>query len=508
MSRKITFGKLGRQGRLGNQLWQIAGTWGLAKKHGMEFRLPPWKYERYFNPVFSKGSFRGVKLNERHFHHHDWNIPSRGDLEITGYLQSARYWEDYGCPLKMRAGFIRNTREKHRALLSRRCIGLQIRRGDYVNNPNYTQLTMGWFISALQKHFPDWSKCNIVIFSNDMDYCRAHFSCLDNVHFTNGLSDIESLGLMSQMQGMIISNSSFGWWGAYFAEQNFGAKVVRPSRHVEGKLAEKSDIKDLYPYRWAVHDVDSKIDLMDCTFTIPVSYDHTDREENLKLCLKSLGRDFVTNVLIQEQSGRLMKFEGFRGFKNVVAVLHFKDQKFHRTKMLNQMARHAQTELVANWDADVLTPPMQILLSAIALREDKQMVFPYDGRFARIPRKPWMKRINETDIGVVGKTLFAGMTEGFISVGGAVMFRRKDFLAYGGENEKFISYGAEDCERVERFGKLGFKTDRIKGPLFHIDHYVGVNSCNKNPFFAANEREYKRICGMSKEQLKKEFFVG
>lgn len=509
MSRNITFSRLGKYGRLGNQCFQVAGTWGLARKHGLEFKLPRWKYSKYFNPVFSDGSTGGIRLDEKHFHHHGWAIPPRGDIDVTGYLQSEKYWSEYGCPLKLRAGFVRSIRIKNQQLLSKKCIGIQIRRGDYVNNPNYTQLSIGWFVSALQKHFPEWRSCNLVIFSDDVDYCQTHFGCLDNAHFTSELNDIECIGLMSQMQGMIISNSSFGWWGAFFAEQNYGAKIVRPSRHVEGKLAAKSDIKDLYPMRWAVHDVGSKIDLTDCTFTIPVSYDHPDREENLSLCLNALKRDFHTKVLIQEQSWNKLKFEHFRKHdENVIGFLHLHDQKFHRTKMLNQMARHATTDIVANWDADVLIPPVQILMAVMALRDGMQMVFPYDGRFARVPRKPWLKRIRDTDIGIVGKTVFAGMTERFASVGGAVMFRRADFLAHGGENERFISYGPEDVERAERFPRLGFKHTRIKGPLYHINHYVGVNSSNKNPFFAAGQRELERVRGLSDKALKNEFFVG
>lgn len=507
--RKLTFSKLGKYGRLGNSMFQIAGTIGLARKHGMQAVFPKWKYARYFAPhrelVFSPA--KGSKLTEKHFHHHEWQIPSRGDVDISGYLQSEKYFHGE-CPLKFRSGFLRILREKHKALFTKPTLGIQIRRGDYVNNPNYAQLTMGYFISAMQKHFPDWQNRNVCFFCEDVQYAKLHFSCMPNAHFVEA-NDIDTLGLMTMMDGMIISNSSYGWWGAYFAEKNNGAKVVRPSRHLDGQLAKSNDTKDLYPDRWLVHEWDSKVDLMDCTFTIPVSYDHKDREDNLRLTLDQLGRDFVTNVLIQEQSGRLMKFEGFRSSKNVIGVLHFKSKVFHRTKMLNEMAREAKTPYVSNWDADVLVAPMQIVYTMMALRDGKsQMVFPYDGIFARMERNPWYNRVVSQDIGVARATKFHGMTEGFISVGGAVFFNREYFLKRGGENERFISYGAEDLERVERFKKMGAAIHRVRGPLFHINHFVGPDSCKENPFFAANEREYKRICKMNRSQLEKEFLVG
>lgn len=504
--RRITFSRLGKQGRLGNQLFQITGTVGLGKKHGLDPVFPKWRYARYFHPHPDLRFGYHLKahiLRERSFHHHEWDIPSRGDVDIHGYLQSAKYFpaEDV---IRFRSGFLRIIKEKHEKLLSRKTLGLQIRRGDYVNNPNYTQLTMGYFISAMEKHFPDWEERNIVIFSDDQEYCKVHFGNLPNVSFSR-MNEVEDMALMSMMDGLIISNSSYGWWGAWFASQH-GAKIVRPSRHVEGELAMKSNIKDLYPDEWLVHEWDSKIDLMDCTFTIPVSYDHPDREENLRLTLDQIGRDFVTNVIIQEQSGRSMKFEGFRKSKNVIEVLHFQSRTFHRTAMLNQMARHAKTPYIANWDADMLSPPMQLLMTLKALRSGGvDVCYPYDGVFARVPRKPWFQKIRETDIGTVKKSVFQGMTEGFVSVGGAVFANRESFLRAGGENEKFISYSPEDVERSERFPRLGLVVHRVKGPIYHMDHYVGVNSCKDNPYFAAGERELERIRRMTDDQLRKEF---
>lgn len=174
--------------------------------------------------------------------------------------------------------------------------------------------------------------------------------------------------------------------------------------------------------------------------------------------------------------------------------------------MLNQMARWTTTDHVANWDCDVLVPPMQIFLAVHKLRNYGDMVYPYGGIFARMERKPWAKRLSACpDIGQVSKEVFHGMTEGFVSVGGAVLFNRRKFLAYQGENEKFISYGPEDLERSERFPRLGFKVDRIHGNLYHINHHVGVNSCQKNPFFKAGEEELARIRSLTDEELYQEF---
>jgi len=43
-----TFREIGHRGRLGNQLFEIAGTIGIAVKHGFDYFFPPWKPGRRF----------------------------------------------------------------------------------------------------------------------------------------------------------------------------------------------------------------------------------------------------------------------------------------------------------------------------------------------------------------------------------------------------------------------------------------------------------------------------
>ena len=45
----ITYRQLGRNGQLGNQLWQIASTAGIAHREGDVAGFPFWRYRRYFS---------------------------------------------------------------------------------------------------------------------------------------------------------------------------------------------------------------------------------------------------------------------------------------------------------------------------------------------------------------------------------------------------------------------------------------------------------------------------
>lgn len=514
----LTFTKLGKFGRFGNQLFQIAAMIGIAKKYGHKLVLPKWQYAKYFNFTIEEGHITSnLERREPYFHYcENLDIPERGIYDLTGYFQSDKYWlnakEDVIKNLSFKNDFITGINEKHKNKLSRNPIAISIRRGDYVNNPNYELLPIEYYILALFEHFPDWKTRDILIFSDDVKYCRTHFECFDNFHvidnafnnndkrlyFSENTSAIEQLALMSLCNDFIISNSTFAWWGAYLGQtKRCNAKVVYPDKYAKGKLDEQIYFKDHYPEHWTkfVHK-NKRIDLKNVTFTIPVHHDHQDRFQNLSLNICMLLQYFDTNVIIGEQGS-----DKFKVFENWCKYVKFNDYEFHRTKMLNIMANESVTPIIVNYDADVFLPPMQILKAVFEL-ESNDMVFPYDGRFARVARSEFKRIENLLDIGCLSYNEWPGTSmNDAMSVGGCVFFNKKAFFEGGGENEKFVSYGPEDAERVERFSKAGFKIKKVKGILFHIDHYRGPNSLTYHKHFKANEDEFKRIKAMNKEGI-------
>jgi hypothetical protein len=530
MAKQITFSQFGNYGRLGNQLFQYASMIGLAKKHNAKLLLPPWKYAEYFTGKFPQGEIPGAcrEVKETVFHYiPDWpQVREQESVDIIGYLQSEKYWEpciyDVIQALTFKPEFkqrIKDTFESTHEPLNN-AIAISIRRGDYVGNPNYAQLPIiSYYYLALAENFPEWRQRQIIIFSDDIPYCRVHFGMFDNVTFSENNSDIEDICLMSQCTDFVIGNSTFAWWGAYLTLLN-GAKdpkVIRPKYHFDGNLLRKNDIKDYYPARWQYFDCKQangqykKIDLKDVTFTIPVAYDHEDRKENLNMCLRILQKNFDCSINVCEQVPsptqepkffEYLAAPGSHYYCNVYTVFVY--NKFWRTRILNQMARDATTKYIFNWDADVIIAPLQILQAVEMLRTGGDMVYPYKWAFARMPRNVWFEKIrNYEDIGMVGDTRFNGMNIGDAeSLGGAVGFNRESFFKYGGENENFISYGAEDVERFHRFRKLGARIGRTDGEtMYHMNHFVGPNSCPRHEDFAANDRELSKVRLMGRQQL-------
>lgn len=492
-------------GRLGNQCMRYASLIGLSKKYNVELKMPTWPYAEYFDHTFPEGVVDGREVLEPMFSYvEDWPyIEAFENVNINGFLQSERYWEhckeDVKKAFTFKSDFIEQVRHDFETAFEKEVIAISVRRGDYAGNPAYHLLSISYYIHALFENFPDWQEKNIIIFSDDIPYCRVHFDCLPNVYFSENNSDIEDLCLLTQCDHWIIANSTFSWMGAILGEKP-NSKIVRPIHHFEGKLKQRHDTKDFYPARWIPFDYKGKrIPLKDVTFTIPVFYDHPDRKQNLDLSVCLLQHYFDTNIIVQENNSA-----GFDHIAEYTDYWQSKHPAFHRTKMLNEMARVATTDIVVNWDCDIVLPPMQIWKAVQAIRNGADMVFPYDGRFARIPRMVWYKDLcHWLDIGIIGNTQFNGMgsNDNHNSVGGAVLWNRESYFKAGGENENFISFGAEDQERVVRAEKLGLSIERIKGCLYHINHWVGVNSTTSNPYFIPNRMEFEKVKDMSKDEL-------
>jgi hypothetical protein len=488
----ISFSQLGKYGRLGNQLFQVASTMGLAEKHGAQAAFPPWEYEPYFETPIPHGDMQTPRVEERFFHHHDWDIV--GDSDLLGYLQSEKYFGS--TRLKLKQSFVDECKAAF-DIFQRETICIQVRRGDYVGNPGYYQLSSNFYLDALVTHFPNWQDYNLLITSDDIEYCRTMFEGLPNACFPSSNTDIQDLALASACDHFIISNSSFGWWSACLGEKPH-SKIIHSGHMYAGKLARK-EIRDYRPARWIEYKKESyKIPLRDLTFTIPLLYDHEHRKENLDLVLYLLQDGIDANYIFCEQGGRKFEYTSQWG-----KYMTLDSPLFHRTRMLNDMAAAAETPYIANWDADVIIPTAQILAAVEALRAGADMVFPYDGRFGRMNREKWWPRIQGArDIGVVRDAELKGRTPDHNSVGGAVMWNKESFIDAGMENENFISFSPEDCERHDRAKILGYDIRRVRGTLFHMNHFVGINSTPSNPYFQKGTEEIEKIRKMDRRTLR------
>lgn len=249
----ITYRDIGKNGRLGNQLFQASCVIATAKKHNMAAFLPEWEYAKYFKNHFITGNIEPTHYyHEPTFHYSPINfneaIQTRNSADkvfnFTGYYQSSKYFED--CKRTIRELF---TPSEEMLIKCAEWFfhypvtcSIHVRRGDYVNNPFYAQLGMDYYNKAMDHIKKHTDTTLFMIFSDDIPWCKTMFVG-DQFEFVEGNKDIEDLFLMSFCDHNVISNSSFSWWGSWL--NNHEGKIIVAPKDWFGPVA-NLDTKDLY----------------------------------------------------------------------------------------------------------------------------------------------------------------------------------------------------------------------------------------------------------------------
>lgn len=95
-------------------------------------------------------------------------------------------------------------------------VSVHVRRGDYVDNPYYVDLTKTDYYERAVGLFP--SK-KFLIFSDDISFCKMYFGQekfnTSKFYFSESNDELTDLNSMTGCTDHIIANSSFSWWGAF-----------------------------------------------------------------------------------------------------------------------------------------------------------------------------------------------------------------------------------------------------------------------------------------------------
>lgn len=235
----ITFTNLGKMGRLGNQLFQIATCIGVAEKTNDKYIFPKWEYEKNFclHNCYSDSIKVNNSYAEPYFHYKEIKTQPGQVTDLVGYWQSYKYFNN--CQelilglLTPKTGFS----------IKYNCTSIHVRRGDYTKlTKEYEQLNMDYYNKAMKAV----NSKNYIVVSDDINYCKSIFKG-DNISFSEYKNPIDDLGLMISCEHNIIANSTFSWWGAYL-NKNPSKIIIAPNKWFGPAL--NHDTKDLIPNSW------------------------------------------------------------------------------------------------------------------------------------------------------------------------------------------------------------------------------------------------------------------
>lgn len=269
MLQPLAYPELERAGRLGNQLWQIASTLGLARSRRMRPLFPSeWSYRDFFccpdewfgtvPPSATRSTVLATRLDPR-------CRPYLQDLSLWAAVQEEVRRAFDPSPLAFEV-IDYEWNDQGFADLPRPICAMHVRRGDYATNPKgtLTSLPVDYYIDAQLELEP----ASVAIFSDDIDWCLENL--YDGDLYYRGVSrpkeqesnymtvpvlDWVDLFLMARCDMHIISNSTYSWWGAWLADSQ---AVAYPSRWFGEDMASFIDFRAMIPDGWNEMEVEDR----------------------------------------------------------------------------------------------------------------------------------------------------------------------------------------------------------------------------------------------------------
>ena len=255
---------------------------------------------------------------------------------------------------------------------------------------------------------------------------------------------------------------------------------------------------------------------MSLSFLMPCRIESPDRLRNVISSVGYLAKNFPNcEIIIQEVDKQsVFREKVIPHLTNLFGkypenISHrFEESKeafFHKTRILNDLLLAADTDIVFNYDVDVVYP-----LSSYSTAYNMITQGGYDAVYTfGCGIYQWAVQYNEV---VFHNFLKSGFDTSVLDsnsrlspsvMGWGQMIKRQVQIDAGLWNENFISWGAEDCEFHYRIPALGYKVGRINDFVYHLDHSRTFNSHYNNPKFMDNHNLWQAIRTWDKETLVK-----
>ena len=259
-----------------------------------------------------------------------------------------------------------------------------------------------------------------------------------------------------------------------------------------------------------------KYNLSDATFIIPVRIESSDRMRNIITVLCYLLEKFDTQVIVKEVDKKSVFEEDVLpqikdyvegDLSNLVHIFEKSDDPvFYRMKIINEMINISKTNIIVNYDCDVLLEPDTCLESIKMIQCGYDMVYPYG--FGNYQKQIFAddELVSEFLSNDCNFSILDKKSKLYDAQYGHVQFvNRKTYFESGMENENFKGSSPEDKERYYRFTTMGYNVGRIDHYVYHLEHSRSHNSWpvsyQMNPYMSENISLWEKLNLMTKEEL-------
>lgn len=237
------------QGRTGNLMFQIAYSYVKSLEHDRQLLVSSHEAatSHLEKGLFRKFDFRIEKIPKEDCAKYVWGPFTYGQTEApaediptvyAGYYQSEKFFGNYKNIIRdvfsATPEFLKKAINDYPFLKEKTVAAINIRRGDYLEQPRRHPVVTKEYLDVAIKYLPDHDIKIIV--SDDIDWCKNNLN-YENSVFVDTYYDQEALWLLSLCDHFVISNSTFSWWGAWLS-MNKNKVVVAPSTWFGPDVAE------------------------------------------------------------------------------------------------------------------------------------------------------------------------------------------------------------------------------------------------------------------------------
>ena len=223
---------------LGNHMFMLASTVGIAVKHGYGYGFEPFYPEVFVNQSPEDSAPKGVYSVPWGYH----NVKVKDNTILRGYMQSEKYFAHCADLVRWHFQMV-----PFDVTVPDDAVAIHVRGGDYVNSSHHFTLWRDYYERAM-----DVMKGTYLIFTDDPVHCEKIFPGykVSNGEIYAGWNIIHGdifrdFYMMRQCKKFIIANSSLSWWAAWLSQ----GETIAPRNWFAGSNL-KLDTTDLYCKDW------------------------------------------------------------------------------------------------------------------------------------------------------------------------------------------------------------------------------------------------------------------
>ena len=250
------------------------------------------------------------------------------------------------------------------------------------------------------------------------------------------------------------------------------------------------------------------------TFLMPCRIESEDRLKNVITSISYITHHFPQSPIIIKENDNQSVFQDKalpvieRIFGDIPTNLYHifeqsNNQFFYKTRILNDLLLSSRTEVVYNYDVDVVYPVSSYTTAYNMITQGGfDAVYPYGCgvyQWAVDYPIPLFDAFIQSkfDLNVLQPNCKLQPSV----MGWGQMIKRQVYIDSYMWNENFISWGAEDCEYYYRLQALGYRVGRVNDVVYHFDHARTFNSHYHNPKFMDNHNLWQTMRKLDKDAI-------